>query len=106
MLPSGPDGIGPRSRPSPALLEVARRGRRLRSPVLHANLICGVCRDGVGMMSGPGKTALASIVAIVLVGYSILSAGEAPSTALSILQYVLLAMAVIGLVGSLVKMGR
>jgi hypothetical protein len=58
------------------------------------------------MMSGSGKTAIASTVAIVLVGYSMLSADEAPSTALAVLQYVLLAMGAVGLIGSLIRMGR
>jgi hypothetical protein len=54
----------------------------------------------------PGRTALASAVAIVLIGSSILSVAEAPSTALAVLQYVLLAMAVVALIGSLLRMGR
>jgi preprotein translocase subunit Sss1 len=57
-------------------------------------------------MSSPGKTAVISGIGILLIGYSILSADEASSTALATLQYVLLALAVIGLVGSLVRMGR
>jgi hypothetical protein len=36
----------------------------------------------------------------------IISADEQPSTALAMLQYVLLALAVVGLVGSLLKMSR
>jgi len=47
-----------------------------------------------------------SAVAVVLLGYMILSRSEQPSTALAALQYILLAAAIIGLVGSLVKMGR
>ncbi len=57
-------------------------------------------------MSSPAKTALISCVAIVLIGYSIFSATETPSTAVSIMQYVFLAAAVVGLIGSLVKLGR
>jgi hypothetical protein len=57
-------------------------------------------------MSSPAKTAIFSGIAIVLAGYSILSANESPSSALAALQYVLLAAGVVGLIGSLVKMGR
>ncbi len=57
-------------------------------------------------MSSPAKTALISCVAVVLIGYSILSATETPSTAVSTMQYVFLGAAVVGLVGSLVKLGR
>jgi hypothetical protein len=57
-------------------------------------------------MNSPGKSAALSAVAIVLLGYMILSADERPSTALATLQYVLLAAAAVGLIGSLVKMGR
>ena len=49
---------------------------------------------------------MVSAVAVVLIGYSILSADESPSTALATLQYILLAAAVVGLVGSLMKMGK
>jgi hypothetical protein len=55
-------------------------------------------------MTSPGKSAAISAVAIVLIGYSILSASEAPSTALATLQYLLLALAVFGLIGSLIKL--
>jgi hypothetical protein len=57
-------------------------------------------------MSSPGKTAIISGIAIVVIGYSILSANESPSSALAVLQYALLAAGVVGLIGSLVKMGR
>jgi hypothetical protein len=57
-------------------------------------------------MNSPGKSAALSAVAIVLLGYMILSADERPSTALATLQYVLLAAAAVGLIGSLVKMRR
>jgi hypothetical protein len=57
-------------------------------------------------MSSPGKTAAMSAVAIVLIGYNILSSNESPSPALATLQYVLLLAAAIGLVGSIVKMNR
>lgn len=52
-------------------------------------------------MTSAGKSAALSALALVLVGYHILSATESPSTALATLQYVLLAACVIGLVGSL-----
>jgi len=54
----------------------------------------------------PAKIFMVSAMAIVLVTYSLLSADEAPSTALKVLQYVLLAGGVVGVIGSLVKMGR
>jgi hypothetical protein len=57
-------------------------------------------------MSSPGKTAALCVLAILLIGYSMLSADEAPSSAVRVLQYVFLAGAAIGLIGSLVKLGR
>ncbi|MBN9036888.1 MAG: hypothetical protein J0H53_12520 [Rhizobiales bacterium] len=54
----------------------------------------------------PKTSAIVSAVAVVLIGYSILSADESPSTALATLQYILLAAAVVGLVGSLMKMEK
>ena len=57
-------------------------------------------------MSNPGRTALISAVAVALIGASILSSDEAPGTALAVLRYALLAMAFVGLVGSLVRIGR
>jgi hypothetical protein len=57
-------------------------------------------------MSGPVKTFMVSAMAIVLVTYSMLSADEAPGTALKVLQYVLLAGGIVGVIGSLMKMGK
>ena len=54
----------------------------------------------------PKTSAIVSAIAVVLIGYSILSANEAPSTALATLQYILLALGVVGLVGSLMKLGK
>lgn len=57
-------------------------------------------------MTSPGRSAAMSAVAVVLIGYIILSAHERPSTFLAGLQYVLLAAAIIGLIGSLAKIGK
>ena len=57
-------------------------------------------------MASPGRSAAMSAVAVVLIGYIILSADERPSNALAVLQYVLLAAAIIGLIGSLAKIGK
>jgi hypothetical protein len=57
-------------------------------------------------MNNPRTSAIVSAVAVVLLGYSIFGATEAPSSTLATLQYVLLALALVGLVGSLVKMSR
>jgi hypothetical protein len=57
-------------------------------------------------MQSPGRTAAISAVALVLIGYSILSSSESPSSGLAILQYALLIMALIGLIGSLARIGR
>jgi hypothetical protein len=54
----------------------------------------------------PGKSAVISAVGVVLIGYLILAPGEYPSPALATLQYILLAGAIIGLIGSLAKIGR
>jgi hypothetical protein len=54
----------------------------------------------------PGKSAIMSAVGVVLIGYLIFSASESPSPALATLQYILLAAAIIGLIGSLAKIGR
>jgi hypothetical protein len=54
----------------------------------------------------PKTSAIVSAVAVVLIGYSILSADESPSTALATLEYIFLALAAVGLVGSLMKMGK
>jgi len=52
------------------------------------------------------RSAMLSAAAIVLIGYSILSADETPSRALSMLQYLFLALAVVGLGGSPVMMAK
>jgi hypothetical protein len=57
-------------------------------------------------MTSAGKSAAISAVAVVVIGYMILSSDEAPSTALATLQYVLLAAGLVGLVGSLMKLRR
>ena len=51
-------------------------------------------------------SAIVSAVGIVLIGFSILSADESPSTTLAALEYIVLALAVVGLVGSLMQMGK
>jgi hypothetical protein len=58
-------------------------------------------------MGNPRTTALISAAGIVLVGANMLfNRGEAPSPVLGILQWVLLIAGVIGLVGSLVELGK
>ena len=58
-------------------------------------------------MGNPRTTAIISAVGIVLVGANMLfNNGEAPSTALVVLQWILLIAGVIGLVGSLVQIGK
>jgi hypothetical protein len=54
----------------------------------------------------PKTSAIVSAAGIVLIGTMIFSADESPSTALAALQYILLAAAVVGLVGSLMKIGK
>lgn len=54
----------------------------------------------------PAKSAAVSAVGVILMGYLILSPGESPSPALATLQYILLAAGIIGLIGSLAKIGR
>lgn len=54
----------------------------------------------------PAKIFMVSAMAIVLVTYSMLAGDEAPSPALKLLQYAMLAGGVVGVIGSLVKMGR
>ena len=58
-------------------------------------------------MGNPRTTAIISAVGIVLIGANMLfNTGEAPSPVLVGLQWVLLIAGVIGLVGSLVQMGK
>ena len=58
-------------------------------------------------MGNPRTTALISAAAIVLVGANMLyNSGEGVSTVLGILQWVLLIAAAIGLVGSLMQLGK
>lgn len=57
-------------------------------------------------MNNPRTTAILSAVAVVLLSFSIFGGGERPSSALATLQYVLLGLALVGLVGSLIKMNR
>lgn len=54
----------------------------------------------------PGKSAIMSAVGVALMGYLIFSASESPSPALATLQYILLAAGLVGLIGSLAKIGR
>jgi hypothetical protein len=58
-------------------------------------------------MGNPRTTAIISAIAIALIGANMLfNGGEAPSPVLAGLQWVLLIAGVIGLVGSLVQMGK
>jgi len=58
-------------------------------------------------MGNPRTTALISAAGIVLVGANMLfNSGEAPSSALTVLQWVLLIAGVIGLVGSLIQLSK
>jgi hypothetical protein len=58
-------------------------------------------------MGNPRTTALISAAAIVLVGANMLfNSGEGVSPVLGILQWVLLIAGVIGLVGSLLQLGK
>lgn len=54
----------------------------------------------------PGKSAIVSAIGVVLMAYLIFSANESPSPALATLQYILLAAGLVGLIGSLAKIGR
>ncbi|MEX0954894.1 MAG: hypothetical protein WDZ83_06760 [Rhizobiaceae bacterium] len=54
----------------------------------------------------PKTSAIISTVGLVLMGWLILSADEAPSTALATIQYVAIAACLLGLVGAVVKMRR
>ena len=51
-------------------------------------------------------SAMVSAAGLVLMGWLILSADEAPSTGLAILQYAAIAACVVGLAGAVVKMRR
>ena len=57
-------------------------------------------------MNNPRTTAIVSAAGAVLLAFSIFGASEAPSPALATLQYVLLALALIGFFGSLFQMKR
>ena len=57
-------------------------------------------------MSNPRTTAIISGIAIILIGARILFANEGVSPTLAILQWVLLAAGVVGLVGSLIQMSK
>jgi hypothetical protein len=54
-------------------------------------------------MKNPRVSAAISAIAIVLVGSMMFSSSEAPSTAVSILQWVLLIAGIVGLIGSLMQ---
>ena len=54
----------------------------------------------------PQTSAVLSGFTIILVGYSIFSATESPSRTLAILQYFVLALGVVGLIGSLITLAR
>lgn len=56
-------------------------------------------------MSNPRVSAVISLVGIILVGSMMLSSSEAPSSGLAVLQWILLLAGVVGLVGSLLRMG-
>ena len=57
-------------------------------------------------MRDPRVSAAISVVGIVIVGSMMLFSTETPSTAVTVLQWLLLAGCVIGLIGSLVQMGK
>ena len=57
------------------------------------------------MMSNPRVSAAISGIGIIAVGWGMFSADEAPSTALLTLEWVLLVGCVLGLIGSLIRMG-
>jgi hypothetical protein len=57
-------------------------------------------------MRDPRVSAAISVVGIVIVGSMMLFSNETPSTAVTVLQWLLLAGCVIGLIGSLVQMGN
>ena len=57
-------------------------------------------------MGNPRTTAIISGVAVLLLGYRIFVSSEGVSQTLAILQWVFFALALIGLVGSVVQMGK
>jgi hypothetical protein len=57
-------------------------------------------------MGNPRTTAIISGIAALLLGYRIFFSSEGVSSTLAILQWVLFAAALVGLVGSLVQMGK
>jgi hypothetical protein len=57
-------------------------------------------------MGNPRTTALISAAAIVLIGANMLFNSEGVSPLLGILQWVLLIAGVVGLVGSLLRLGK
>lgn len=57
-------------------------------------------------MRDPRVSAAISVVGIVIVGSMMLFSTETPSTAVTVLQWLLLAGCVIGLIGSLLQMGK
>ena len=54
----------------------------------------------------PQTSALISVVGLVLMGWLILSATEAPSPMLATIQYVAIAACLLGLAGALFKMRK
>lgn len=54
----------------------------------------------------PKTSAVVSAFALIVIGYLIFFATERPSPTLAIFQYILLALALIGLIGSVVKIAR
>ena len=57
-------------------------------------------------MRDPRVSAAISVVGIVIVGSMMLFSTETPSTAVTVLQWLLLAGCIIGLIGSLLQMGN
>jgi hypothetical protein len=56
-------------------------------------------------MSNPRVSAIVSLIGIILVGSMMLSSSEAPSAGLAALQWILLIAGVVGLVGSMLRIG-
>ena len=54
----------------------------------------------------PQKSAIVSAIGLVLMGWLILSADEAPSTTLATIQYIAIAACLVGLAGAVVKMRK
>ena len=57
-------------------------------------------------MNNPRVSAVVSVIGIGIVGSMMLFSQEVPSTGVVILQWVLLAAGVIGLIGSLMQIGK